>query len=277
MTKISKGASSPASSRRATRKPAAGRRRIIPAPARLTPIVFDGPVRGVVVADPRSEPVLADFKSDGLAETPGEHAAAIDVMNIARSAYMGAFPRQRLGVLKSPADEPVGFILVRMMGAGDDYTHLRGPSVVNAPYISALGRLDAFTNHRLADGLPVGAALLRLGHDMIELEADGRPFPPVCARHFPDNRRSARAFDGAGYLNFPKEWTGRQSQDIRWRPASPPAPPLDRSAYIPPEALPEGPRPITIARPMLRYISGGRGNSRCPCGSGRKFKKCCGR
>lgn len=280
MSKVSRPASAAAPPRRAARKqttPEITARRIIPAPDRVAPIILRGAVRGLVVTDPSSEPVLADFMCAALAKTPDELEAAADVKNIAREAHAGAYCDERLAVLKTPADATIGFVLVRMMGHSEEYPHERGPSIMDAPYIGAVGRLDSLANHRLSDGrTSVGAALMRLIHDVVALEVDGRPFPAVCARVLPGNDRSHRAFDASGYLNYPKSHTGRAKQDIRWRPASPPEPRLDPSVYLPPETLPGGPRLGTIMRPIKRLnLPTGR-NAPCPCGSGRKYKKCCG-
>jgi SEC-C motif len=159
-----------------------------------------------------------------------------------------------------------------MMGHVQDYIHHSGPSIMDAPYVTAVGRLDSFAKHLLSDGrTPVGPMLLRLLQDVLALEAADGTVPPSCARVLPGNKRSHRAFDAAEYINFPKAETGRDLQDIRWHPAGQPEAPLDPTVYLPPTELPGGPRPQTIARP-----AGAGRNELCPCLSGRKYKKCCG-
>ena len=128
-------------------------------------------------------------------------------------------------------------------------------------YIVAFGRDLHYRGCALRDGTThVGEILMRAGLDMIAGETEGRPMPSVSALVRPENGDSRRALQAFGFDWQPAAETGYE-QDLLWRqPGRPLPPPLGVDVYVPPIA--------PAARP--------RRNEPCPCGSGRKYKKCCG-
>ena len=63
-----------------------------------------------------------------------------------------------------------------------------------------------------------------------------------------------------------QEFTARINEQLLAR-----QPPVQQAPYVPPPSLPAPPTPVRRSAPKV-----GR-NDPCPCGSGKKFKKCCGR
>ncbi|HXR28918.1 MAG TPA: SEC-C metal-binding domain-containing protein [Solirubrobacteraceae bacterium] len=128
-------------------------------------------------------------------------------------------------------------------------------------YVVAFGRDVQYYGYALRDGTThVGEVLLRAGLDMIAGEAPGAPMPAVSALVRPENGDSRRVLQALGFDLHPATETGYE-QDLLWREPGRPLPPaLGLEVYAPPIA------------PAVRP----RRNDPCPCGSGRKYKKCCG-
>jgi len=243
--------------------------------------ILEAPVRAEIVLDGSGVAELSDFECGSLAETADERTAAGEVRQLALSAYNGELSGERIAVLRTGADELIGFAAIRMQGDDDDAAlyrarSLAGPCLAYAPYIHAIGRRDEFAGCRLSDAsTSTGTALVRMIYDVVTLEADGRPAPAIGAKVLPGNRRSHSALGAGGYELWGRDSTGRERNDIRWRPGTVPDGGLPAFVYTPPSSLPWGPKSWTVAREPGAAVAVGR-NDRCPCGSGRKFKKCCG-
>ncbi|HYM55389.1 MAG TPA: SEC-C metal-binding domain-containing protein [Solirubrobacteraceae bacterium] len=166
-------------------------------------------------------------------------------------------------VVEDEAGRLVGYCSVHSRSrSGYPDGHLR-PWIAER-YVVAVGRDLDHRKCLLRDGVTrVGEILLRAGLDMIALEAEGRPMPEVSALVRSENVDSQRLFDAFDFLCLPATATGF-TQDLRWRHAGTPLPPPPGpDVYVPPE------------RPVPTPANVGR-NDPCPCGSGRKYKRCCG-
>jgi hypothetical protein len=220
-----------------------------------------GPVVARIIQEPTNYEGFRAFKAGDANTGDIERDEAVqEVQQTAAGLVTGTIVmRQTPVVLEDDSGNLIGFCSIHRRTA---LTPQR-PWIAER-YIVAFGRDVEYRKCPLRDNTTyVGETLIRAGLDMIALEAGDGPMPSVSALVKRSNSDSRRSLERFGFIWTPGSQIGHP-QDLLWRERGvEPPEPLPAEVYVPPE----WPEPT----PKL-----GR-NDPCPCGSGRKFKKCCGR